>query len=57
MLTGQAKADYQRDYMRRRRGGKVLDPINLPVRPIVAPVRPSSVFRPYPVVPVKGKMR
>jgi len=32
MLTGKAKTDYQREYMRKRRlGGKLLDPV---VRPL-----------------------
>ena len=42
MLIGQAKKDYQREYMRRRRSNKneVLDPVN--VRPMLdPPVRPN----------------
>ena len=44
MLTGQAKKDYQREYMRRRRSNKnkVLDPVD--VRPkLDPPVRPIGV--------------
>jgi len=41
MLTGQAKTDYQREYMRRRRSN-VLDPVRPTVRPVeTKPVRPS----------------
>ncbi len=39
-LTGQAKIDYQRDYMRKRRSNTALD-----VRPsVIDSVRPDDVF-------------
>ena len=44
-LKGQAKTDYQRDYMKKRRSNKdMLDPIGPPVRP----VKPTRL---YPVKP------
>ena len=42
MLTGQAKTDYQREYMRKRR--TTVRPKTESIRP--APVRPADVVRP-----------
>jgi len=48
MLTGQAKTDYQRTYMRRRRAVR---PIGN-VRPkVLDPVRPKEI-EPWPYIPV-----
>lgn len=47
MLTGQAKTDYQREYMRRLRSNKKVDT----VRPVVVyPVRPEEQMQP-PIKP------
>jgi len=36
-LKGMAKTDYQREYMRKRRGGRLLDPVRPDVRPMLDP--------------------
>ena len=47
MLTGQAKTDYQREYMRRRRSNKPHESVRpeavIPVRPVALPVRPTGI--------------
>ena len=51
MLTGQAKTDYQREYMRRRRSNagsnkpheSVRPEAVIPVRPVALPVRPTGI--------------
>lgn len=58
-LTGQAKTDYQREYMKRKRSNAVLDP---PVRPTVldplGPVRPATVnTKPVPNQEKLAKLR
>jgi len=44
MLTGKAKTEYQKEYMRRRRSNAGLT--SKPVRPEVITVRPSDDVRP-----------
>lgn len=54
MLTGQAKTDYQRGYMRRRRAKAVLDPLGIPLEtldPMVNSVRPKPKSKVVPVRP------
>lgn len=45
MLKGQAKADYMREYMRKRRGSNI--------KPVLDPVRPT--VRPIPGLKMDGK--
>ena len=43
-LEGQAKVDYQREYMRRRRSNAGSNKTaSKPVRPVTLPVRPAGV--------------
>lgn len=42
-LTGQAKTDYQREYMRRRRSNKSVTVTPIPVRPVTSSVRPEGI--------------
>ena len=42
-LTGKAKTDYQREYMRRRRSNKPTVIHADPVRPVTLPVRPTGI--------------
>ena len=44
-LTGQAKTDYQREYMRRRRSNKGVTISIEPVRPVIPSVRPKEQAR------------
>ena len=45
-LTGQAKTDYQREYMRRRRSNKSVTVTPESVRPVTPSVRPKEQVRP-----------
>lgn len=46
VLTGQAKTDYQREYMRRRRSNKSVTVTPISVRPATPSVRPKEQARP-----------
>ena len=48
-LTGQAKTDYQRAYMRRRRSSVVVRPTGLDVRPDVRPIVKQQSYNPMMV--------
>ena len=59
MLTGKAKTDYQRDYMRKRRAGQIVRPVRPQpnsVRPIVRPEvqHTNPMMAGYVPVPKQG---
>ena len=59
MLTGQAKIDYQREYMRRYRSNKKqlipLDPVRPLSAPVLDPVKAQPVLRNEPDIATRNQ--